>query len=62
MSTSAPDRSLLSIYKTARRLSVSEKTIRRLIRSGELPALRVGGSVRIDPDELNAWLEKRRTP
>jgi transposase len=32
MATSAPDRPLLNIYKAAQRLSVSEKTIRRLIR------------------------------
>jgi len=62
MSTTAPDRPLLNVYKAARRLSVSEKTIRRLIRSGELPALKVGNSLRIDPAELERWLGERKTP
>lgn len=32
------------------------KTVRRLIARGELPALRVGGQVRIDPLELAEFL------
>jgi excisionase family DNA binding protein len=49
-------RPLLNVRSVADRLSVSEKTVRRLIESGRLPAVRVGGQVRIDPDELEAWL------
>jgi excisionase family DNA binding protein len=61
MTTIAPDRPLLNVYKAAARLAVSEKTIRRLIRKGELSAFRVGGSLRLDPDELEQWLNARRT-
>jgi excisionase family DNA binding protein len=61
MTTIAPDRPLLNVYKAAARLAVSEKTIRRLIRKGELSAFRVGGSPRLDPDELEQWLNARRT-
>jgi excisionase family DNA binding protein len=37
-------------------LNVNEKTVRRLIHSGRFPALKVGGAVRIDASELEAWL------
>lgn len=49
---------MLSVRDVARVLSVSEKTVRRLVHrdQGALPALRVGGSIRVDPVELEAWL------
>lgn len=51
---------LLSIREVAEQLGVSEKKIRRLIASGELPALRLGrrqrSAVRVDPAELAHWL------
>jgi excisionase family DNA binding protein len=53
---SAPNRQLLTIPETARKCAVSVETVRRLIARGELPALRVGGQVRIDPDELAEFL------
>lgn len=56
MTTTVPERPLLSIRDVAARLSVSEKTVRRLIASGELPALKVGGRLRVDDGELRAWL------
>jgi excisionase family DNA binding protein len=49
-------RPLLSVRAVASKLSVSEKTVRRLIESGQLPAVRVGGQVRIDPAELEAFV------
>ena len=61
MSTTAPDRPLLNVYKASQRLAVSEKTIRRMIRNGELSAFRVGGSLRFDAQELEDWLNARRT-
>jgi excisionase family DNA binding protein len=62
MSTIAPGRTLLNVYRAAQRLAVSEETIRRMIARGELSAFRVGGSLRLDPDELEKWLDTRRTP
>jgi excisionase family DNA binding protein len=56
MSTTATHRPLLRVRDAAEKANVSERTIRRLIRKGELPALRVGGQVRLDPDELERWL------
>jgi excisionase family DNA binding protein len=55
MSTAVHQR-LLSVAETAAKLNVSEKTVRRLIATGHLPALRVAGVVRVDPDELQRWL------
>jgi excisionase family DNA binding protein len=47
---------LLTVREAAARLSVNERTIRREIHAGRLPALKVAGAVRIDPDELEAYL------
>jgi excisionase family DNA binding protein len=46
----------MTVAETAAKLHVSEKTVRRLIAKGTLPALRVGGAVRIDPLELDDFL------
>ena len=61
MTTTVPLRPLLNVYMAAQRLAVSEKTIRRMIRNGELSAFRVGGSLRLDAQELEDWLDARRT-
>ena len=50
------ERPLMTVPQTAQRLNVSEKTVRRLIEAELLPALRVGGSVRVDRGELEDWL------
>ena len=55
MTTDVQVRPLLSVAATAERLGVSDKTVRRLISSGVLPALRVGAQLRIDPDELDDY-------
>jgi excisionase family DNA binding protein len=47
---------LLSIAEAAELLRISRATVYRLIGAGEMPALRVGHSLRIDRDELHAWL------
>jgi excisionase family DNA binding protein len=47
---------LLTVAETADRLRVSEKTIRRMIDRGDLPALRVGAQIRIAEQELESWL------
>jgi excisionase family DNA binding protein len=56
MSTLARPRRLLTIRETADQLSVSERTVRRLIECAEIPALRIGGSVRVDAGELEEWI------
>ncbi len=41
-------------------LKVTPRTIYRLIRTGELPALRVGRQWRFRRTDLDAWLERQR--
>jgi len=51
---------LLTIADAAVRLNLSEHTIRRRVASGELPAVRLGGLIRIDQDDLERWLLEQR--
>lgn len=52
------DSPLLNARETATRLGVSEATVRRLVRRGDLPHLRVGSQIRVDAAELEAWLRR----
>ncbi len=61
MSITEQQRPLLTIPETAARLNLSEHTVRRRIASGELPAVRLGALIRIDPDDLEQWLAEHRT-
>lgn len=47
---------MLSVAEAARILRVSRATAYRLIGSGELPAVRVGGSLRVDRGELDGYI------
>jgi excisionase family DNA binding protein len=51
----------LTVREVASRVSVSAPTVLRAIRSGDLRASRPGKrSLRVHPDDLEAWLEDRR--
>lgn len=55
---------LLAIPDVSARINFSEKTVRRLIARGELPAIRPGGArgrIRVDQDDLEQWLAGQRT-
>ena len=54
------DRKMLSIRAVADHLDVSTKTIRRWIDRGGLPAFKLGGRWRIDPDDLERFLWRQR--
>jgi len=41
-------------------LKITPRTIYRLIRSGELPAVRIGRQWRFRPSDLDRWLERQR--
>jgi len=41
-------------------LAVSDRTIRNWIRRGELPSYKLGAARRIDPVDVDAFLESRR--
>ncbi len=47
---------LLSVCEAAQLMGVSRGTAYRLIERGELPAVRVGGQLRVDRDELREYI------
>ena len=51
---------LLTVREVAAALRVSTMTVYRLIRAGELRALRVGHSYRIRESDVDAYLEEVR--
>jgi excisionase family DNA binding protein len=51
---------LLSVADIADRLKLSEKTVRRWIERGDLPAHHLGRAVRISEDDLALYLHKHR--
>jgi excisionase family DNA binding protein len=58
MTTDVQELQLLTVRETATLLRQSERSIRRKIHAGEIPALRLSecGPLRIDRRELEAWL------
>lgn len=52
---------LMTIPEVAERLQVSIKTIRRWIASGDLPTVRLGSQIRIQPKDLDIFLRQRWT-
>jgi excisionase family DNA binding protein len=51
----------LSLEEVAEVLGVNYQLIYKLVRSGELPAVRVGRVFRVATPDLNAYLEKSKT-
>ena len=49
---------LLRMEAVAEVLGVSRATAYRLVESGELPHFRVANAIRVDPDELRAWMQR----
>jgi excisionase family DNA binding protein len=41
-------------------LNITPRTIYRLIRTGELPAIRIGHQWRIRQSDLDEWLDRQR--
>ncbi len=52
---------LMTVSEVAERLRVSTMTVYRLIKSGELRALRIGKSYRISAEDFDAYLAERFT-
>jgi len=51
---------ILSVKEVAELLSVSEKTIYRMIKDETIPCFRVGGQWRFDRREISSWIEDTR--
>jgi excisionase family DNA binding protein len=56
-----PAEKLLTREEAAERLRIHLRTVQRLIVSKELPAVRIGRHVRIDPADLAAFIERKKT-
>jgi len=52
---------LLTIDEVLGYLNVTSRTIYRLIRIGELPAVRIGRQWRVRRTDLDQWLNRQRT-
>lgn len=50
---------LLTLAEAARLLHVSTRTLQRMIRNNDLPALKVGGQWRLRESQLSDWIERR---
>ncbi|MCP4666419.1 MAG: helix-turn-helix domain-containing protein, partial [Deltaproteobacteria bacterium] len=48
---------LWSLDEAARQLSVSSRTVRRLVAQGEIPTVRIRRSLRIPAQAVEAWVE-----
>ena len=42
-------------------LGVSDRTVWQLVKDGKLPAVRFGGNVRIDPRDVDVFIEERKS-
>jgi len=51
---------LMTVPDVAERCNISAVTVRRLVRNGALPYIRVGGQLRFDRDQLEQWLVEQR--
>ena len=58
----AADCALLTYQDAARRLAVSDRTVWSLVKRGELPVVKIGAAVRIDPADLLAYIAAQKTP
>ncbi len=57
---SAEQRAFLTPQEVSDLLRVSVYTVRRWIKTGKLPAYKVGRSWRIQESDLNTWLRQKR--
>lgn len=51
---------LLSLRDAAAYLSLSYWTLRKLVRSGELPSVRVGRRILVDREDIDAWVTEHK--
>ena len=58
-SRQAPVLQLMTAVEVAGVLRISVRTVRRMIASGQLPAIAIGRSIRIDPRAVSALIERK---
>jgi excisionase family DNA binding protein len=54
-----PERLLLRPMETAELIGISRTRVYQLISSGEIPSIRIGGSVRVPLDRLREWISRQ---
>jgi excisionase family DNA binding protein len=54
------DRPFYSVASLAAKLAISERTVRDMLNRGEIPCYRIGPQRRIDPIDVDTWLEQRK--
>jgi excisionase family DNA binding protein len=52
---------LLTVRDTAKQLALAPKTVRTLIKTGPLRGIRIGREWRVDQDDLDLFVRRRRT-
>ena len=61
MTSGARNSAFLTTEEVLGCLKVNPRTIYRLIKSGELPAVRIGRQWRFRQTDLDDWLDRQRT-
>lgn len=54
-----PTRLLMRVAEVAEALSISRSAVYELIRSGEIPAVKIGRSTRVSLEALKRWIRQR---
>jgi excisionase family DNA binding protein len=52
--------SAMTVQDVAEYLNVDPKTVYRMVKRGELPGFKVGGSWRFHKEDLDAWILKQK--
>ena len=52
---------LIDIEAVSHSLGISIRQVRRFVADGDIPIVRVGSSIRFDPEEINLWIDARRS-
>lgn len=60
MNTIMAEEQALTIEETAKRLSLSEVTVARMFRDGDIPGYKIGGSWRIDRVDLENYIGEQK--
>ena len=61
MNGNLDDIRLLTLTEAADILQISTRTLQRMIRSGKIPALKVGGQWRVRGELLRQWVENHES-
>jgi len=61
MTSKASTSAFLTTEEVLSCLKVNPRTIYRLIKSGELPAVRIGRQWRFRRSDLDSWIDRQRT-